>query len=41
MEKADSMNDQIAFVRIKKCMDRIFSISMLIMPDSQNVSRVT
>ena len=37
MEEADGMNDQLASVTIKKFTDRIFSISMLITPDAQNV----
>ena len=39
MEEAGSMNRQLASVRIKKIIDRIFSIFMLIMPDSPNVSQ--
>lgn len=41
MEEADSKNDQLASVTIKKFIDRIFSISMLVVPDLLNVSRVT
>ena len=41
MDEADSMNDQLASVRIKKFIDRIFSISMLVTPYSPNISRVT
>ena len=37
IEEADSMNDQLAFVRIKKFINRIFCISMLIIPDLPNV----
>ena len=36
MEETDSRNDELA-----KINDRIFSISMLVMPDSLNVLRVT
>ena len=38
MKKADGMNDQLASVRIKKFIDRIFSILMLVTPDLLNVS---
>ena len=33
LEEADSLNDQLASVRIKKFINRIFSISMLVTPD--------
>ena len=38
MDKADSMNDQLASVRIKKFIDRILSTSMVVTPYSPNVS---
>lgn len=38
MDKADSINDQLASIKMKKCIDRLLSISMLVMPDSPNIS---